>query len=62
MNRLTQKMIDIKARKFRLIAGTLHVESRNERLPPHVRSAIAAAHDVLWDAIRDIEALPVKEG
>jgi hypothetical protein len=61
MKRLTSRQIDIKARKYRLIAGALHVDSRNEKLPAHVRMSLARAHDVLWAAIREIENLPARE-
>ena len=57
IHKLTPKQLEIKARKFRLIAGTLHVECRNQKLPPDLRMSIAHAHDSLWNAIRELESL-----
>jgi hypothetical protein len=53
---MTPKQIDIKARKFRLLAGQLLVESRNDKLSQYVRECVKDAHDSMCRAFNALEA------
>ncbi len=52
---MTPKQREIKARKFRLIAGGLYVEMNSANLPPKVREEIRVAHDAMCRAFGELE-------
>jgi hypothetical protein len=52
---LTAKQLAMKERKFRLLAGELHVETNNDKLPDDVRDLVRTAHDAMCKAFMILE-------
>jgi hypothetical protein len=52
---MTPKQREIKARKLRLLAGTLYVEKQNDKLPRDVREELTVAHDAVCRAFNALE-------